>query len=84
MENPIVVMTDKVMSMIRSMVYLAMRVAHRRGATSTEISQFLSDWAPDVAGTYHEGVVERVLEELLEDGKVFPAGARWYLAGNVR
>ena len=84
MENPIVVMTDKVMSMIRSMVYLAMRVAHRRGATSTEISQFLSDWAPDVAGTYHEGVVERVLEELLEDGKVFHAGARWYLAGNVR
>ena len=84
MENPIVVMTDKVMSMIRSMVYLAMRVAHRRGATSTEISQFLSDWAPDVAGTYHEGVVERVLEDLLEDGKVFHAGARWYLAGNAR
>ncbi len=84
MENPIVVMTDKVMSMIRSMVYLAMRVAHRRGATSAEISQFLTDWAPDVAGTYHEGIVERVLEELLEDGKVFHAGARWYLAGNVR
>ncbi len=84
MENPIVVMTDKVMSMIRSMVYLAMRVAHRRGATSTEISQFLTDWAPDVAGTYHEGIVERVLEDLLEDGKVFHAGARWYLAGNVR
>ncbi len=84
MENPIVVMTDKVMSMIRSMVYLAMRVAHRRGATSTEISQFLTDWAPDVAGTYHEGIVERVLEDLLEDGKVFHAGARWYLAGNAR
>jgi len=83
-ENPIVVMTDKVMSMIRSMVYLAMRVAHRRGATSTEIAQFLNDWAPDGPGAYHEGVVERVLEDLLEDGKVFHAGARWYLAGNVR
>jgi len=83
-ENPIVVMTDKVMSMIRSMVYLAMRVAHRHGATSTEIAQFLNDWAPDGPGEYHEGVVERVLEDLLEDGKVFHAGARWYLAGNVR
>ena len=84
MENPIIVMTDKVMSMIRSIVYLAMRVAHRRGATSLEITDFLNHWAPDGPLEYHEGVVERVLEDLVADGKVFHAGARWYLAGNVR
>ena len=84
MENPIVVMTDKVMSMIRSMVYLAIRVSHRRGATSMEIAEFLNDWAPDGPVVYHEGVVERVLKDLVDDGKVFHAGARWYLAGIAR
>lgn len=81
MHNPLITVTDKVISMIRSMVYLAMRVAHRKGATSAEIAGFLDDWAPDVAGSYHEGIVERVLEELRLDGKVTQAGARWYLAG---
>jgi hypothetical protein len=84
MHNPLITMTDKVMSMIRSMVYLAMRVSHRRGATSLEIADFLDDWAPDVPNSYHVGIVERVLEELRLDGKVTQAGAKWYLAGMGR
>ncbi len=80
MENPVTVMTDKVMRMIKSMVYLSMRVSFRRGATVSDITGFLEDWAPSEAGLYHEGVVERVLRELSLDGKVTHAGARWYLA----
>ena len=80
MQNPVTVFTDKVMRMIKAMVYLSMRVAYRRGATVEEISGFLNDWAPSEAGMYHRGVVERVLRELSDDGKVTNAGARWYLA----
>ena len=84
MNHPLLPVTDKVMNMIRSMVCLAMRVAHRRGATSDEIADFLSDWAPDSPGVYHTGLIERALEDLMSEGKVFQAGARWYLAGAVR
>ena len=82
--NPITVITDKVMAMIRSMVYLAMRVGHRHGATTTEIAGFLNYWAPSANGEYHEGVVERVLYELHQDGLVVQAGPRWYLASTAR
>jgi hypothetical protein len=81
MQNPVIVITDKVMGMIKSMVYLAMRVSYRRGATATEISSFLNNWAPADSGAYHEGIVERVLQDLLRDGKVTQAGARWYPTG---
>jgi len=81
MQNPITVITDKVMAMIKSMVVLAMRVSYRRGATTTEISSFLNEWAPSDTGMYHEGIVERVLQDLLRDGQVAQAGARWYPAG---
>lgn len=84
MNNPIIVITDKVMAMIRSMVYLAMRVGHRHGATALEIAGFLNYWAPAGNGEYHEGVVERVLCQLHEDGLVTQAGARWYLTGAAR
>jgi len=81
MQSPVSVITDKVMGMIKSMVYLAMRVSYRRGATTTEISSFLNNWAPAESADYHEGLVERVLEDLLMDGKVEQAGARWYPVG---
>jgi len=81
MQNPVTVITDKVMQMIKSMVYLSMRVYYRRGATASEISGFLNEWAPSEEDLYHEGIVERVLQELRNDGMVAQAGTRWYPAG---
>lgn len=81
MSHPITVMTDKVMRMIKSMVYLSMRVSYRRGATAEDISGFLDEWAPREGGMYHPGVVERALAELEDDGRVSCAGGRWYPAG---
>ena len=79
---PIVtVFTDKVMGMLKSMVILSMDVGYRRGATITDITGFLRDWAPEAADSYHEGIVERVLVDLEHEGQVTHAGARWYLRG---
>ena len=64
MQNPVAVITDKVMSMIKSMVYLAMRVSYRGGATTTEISRFLNNWAPSESNMYHEGIVGGLVEQL--------------------
>jgi hypothetical protein len=80
MQNPVTVITDKVMQMIKSMVYLSMRVYYRRGATASEISGFLNEWIPSEQGLYHEGIVERVLQDLRNEGMVAQAGARWYPA----
>lgn len=80
MTNPITVMTDKVMRMNKSLVYLSMRVNHRRGATSEDISGFLAEWVP-TENMYHVGVVERALTELQLDGMVGRAGASWYPLG---
>lgn len=80
MQNPVTAITDKVMQMVKSMVYLSMRVYYRRGATAAEISGFLNDRASAGEGIYHEGLVERVLQELRHDGMVAQAGARWYPA----
>ncbi len=77
MNNPITVMTDKVMRMIKSMVYLSMRVCYRRGATTEDISGFLVEWTPGEENIYHEGVVERALCALEADGLVRRAGPRW-------
>ena len=81
MNNPITVMTDKVMRMIKSMVYLSMRVCYRRGATTEDISGFLVEWTPGEENIYHEGVVERALCALEDDGLVRRAGPRWYPVG---
>jgi len=81
MSSPVVAITDKVTGMIKSMVYLAMRVYYRRGATAAELSGFLEDWTPSVSSTHHEGIVERVLFDLQHEGKVEHAGARWYPVG---
>jgi len=78
MSNPITVMTDKVMRMIKSMVYMSMRVSYRRGATTDDISGFLAEWTPGEASIYHPGIVERALIDLQSDGLVKRAGARWY------
>ena len=80
-ENPITAITDKVMRMIKAMVYLAMRVGCRRGATVPDITSFLEQWTPDDKNLYHNGIVERVLFDLEKDGKVASAGSRWYLVG---
>ncbi len=53
MSNPVIAITDKVMRMIKSMVYLSMRVSYRRGATTEEVSGFLAEWAPDKQCFYH-------------------------------
>ena len=47
MSNPVIAITDKVMRTIRSMVYLAMRVSYRRGATTSDISGFLARGVED-------------------------------------
>lgn len=83
MQIPITMMTDKVMSMIKSMVVLAMRVSYRRGATAEDISVFLREWTPGDEGIYHVGLVERALFDLEVDGAVKRAGARWYPVGLV-
>ena len=81
MQNPLTTFTDKVMRMLKAMVYLAMCVGYRRGATIQDIRGFLEVWAPSERDLYHDGVVERVLVDLQHDGKVKHAGARWYLVG---
>jgi hypothetical protein len=81
MSSPVIAITDKVTGMIKSMVYLAMQVSYRRGATAEELSGFLQDWTPCVSNMYHEGIVERVLYDLHHEGKVEHAGARWYPVG---
>ena len=81
MQNPVTVITDKVAAMLKSMVYMAMRASYRRGATATELSTFLHDWAPSASDMYHAGMVERVLQDLHRDGKVTQAGERWYPVG---
>jgi hypothetical protein len=81
MHNPLTTITDKVMRMNKSMVYLSMRVSYRRGATTEDISGFLAEWTPEDKNLYHEGVVERALNELQGDGLVNRAGARWYPTG---
>ena len=79
MDNPVTVITDKVMRLIRSSVHLALRVGCRRGATTEDIASFLHDWAPSDRELYHSGVIERVLTDLSHDGRVVQAGARWYV-----
>ncbi len=83
MINPITVMTDKVMNMVKSMVVLSMRVSYRRGATPEDISGFLMEWTPSEQAIYHVGLVERALTDLERDGAVRRAGARWYPVGLV-
>lgn len=82
MHNAVAVLSEKVMGTARSMVYLAMRISYRSGATVAEISGFLDNWMPADTG-YPESTVESILRDLQREGKVACAGARWYLAGQA-
>jgi len=84
MSNPLTTITDKVMRMTKSMVYLALRVSYRSGATSEDISGFLAERSPVEAARYHPGLVERALADLQLEGMVNRSGARWYLVGLAR
>lgn len=84
MSNSMIAVTEKVMRLFKSMVYMAMRVSYRKGATTEDISTFLEEWAPSQNNIYHTGVIERVLGELQRDGMVARAGARWYPLGLAR
>ena len=81
MGSPLIVFTDKVMLMIKSAVYLAMRVGCRPGATTADISRFLASFGAKDKALYHEGIIERVLFDLQTDGKVLSSGSRWYVLG---
>ncbi len=77
MNHSITVLSDKVMGTLRSMVYLAMRGSHRKGATAEELTGYLAAWLPRGAMQY-ECAVESVLGELQRDGRVSRTGTRWY------
>ncbi len=81
MSKPVIAITEKVIRMIKSMVYMSMRVSYRKGATAEDLSGFLTEWAPQGQDLYHEGLVERILSDLQQDGHVARAGARWYPVG---
>ena len=81
MQNAVAAITEKVSGTLKGMVYMAMRVSYRRGATLPEISSFLNNWAPAASELYHDVALESVLQELRRDGKVSYAGARWYPVG---
>ncbi|KZX56575.1 hypothetical protein A3709_05610 [Halioglobus sp. HI00S01] len=76
--NPIVVITDKVMSMMKATVYMAVRFTYAAGATTSDIAAFLAQWTPNGAETYHASVVERVLVDLQHDGLVYRVDDSWY------
>jgi len=81
MQSPIIAVSEKVMSMSKSMVFLAMRVGCKRGATTRDIVSFLDRRAPGQQQLFHCGIIERVLWQLQTDGQVTRAGSRWYLKG---
>ena len=78
MQNPVTIITDKVMRMAGSMVYLALCATYRGGATVGDIAGFLSIGPVGEAGFYHDGMVERLLRQLHSDGRVTRVGQYWY------
>jgi hypothetical protein len=77
--NPVIVITDKVMRMIRSMVYMAMKVQPGSSVSPDEISHFINQRSS--RNRFHAGVVELALQDLHRDGVVQRSGARWQLSG---
>jgi hypothetical protein len=78
--NPVTVITDKVMRMGRSMVYLAMRVYPGSSVSPAEISHYIEQNTALVG--FHAGAVELALRELYSEGLVQRSGSRWSLAGS--
>jgi hypothetical protein len=81
MSNAITAMTDKVMRMTRSMVYLAMKNEPGRGRTAEDLSHFVNMRLPREQRSFHSGMVERVLSDLGRDGMVSHSNDRWFLRG---
>ncbi len=80
MNHALLGMTEKVSRMVRSMVYLAM-ARNYRGATVTEVCEFIGESVAGDAGQYHAGVVERALGDLERQGRVVRYGSLWYPNG---
>ncbi|PLW66698.1 hypothetical protein [Pseudohalioglobus lutimaris] len=78
MSNPVTIISDKVVRMLNSIVYLVICASHRNGSTSVDITRSLGGLAPVHADIYHQGMVERALEDLQREGRVARAGSRWY------
>ena len=71
--------SDKIMRLMRSMVYYALKVQPGRELSVDELSLYINQNA--AAGAVHSGVVELALQELLCQGQVRREGARWCLHG---
>jgi hypothetical protein len=80
MHETVTTITDKVMRMIRPMLCVAVCSSFPGGATAGDIAAFLGRSAPAEASRFHQGLVERALRELLEEGKVVRPAAHWYPA----
>ena len=76
MNNPLTVISEKVVHMMNAMVYLATSAGD--GATSGDIARSLGHLAPVHADTYHQGMVERSLHDLQQQGRVVRSGSRWH------
>jgi hypothetical protein len=79
MAGTVTVISDKIMRLMRSMVYFALRVQPGQELSAIELSHYIN--RTGVAGSVHHGVVEFALQELLSEGRVRRQGARWCLQG---
>lgn len=79
MAGTINVISDKIMRLMRSMVYFALKVQPGQQHSARELSLYINRTA--AAGTVHSGIVELALQELLSDGMVRREGSRWCLQG---
>ena len=79
MAGSVTVISDKIMRLMRSMVYFALKVQPGRELSADELSLYINRNA--AAGAVHSGVVELALQELYSQGRVRREGARWCLQG---
>ena len=78
MNNPLTAISDKVVRMMNAMVYLATGASPGDGATTGDIVRSLGHLAPVHADIYHQGMVERSLRDLQQQGLVVRSGSRWH------
>ncbi len=79
MAGSVTVISDKIMRLMRSMVYFALRVQPGPAHSAEELSLYINRTA--ARGAVHSGVVELALQGLLSEGRVRREGARWCLQG---
>lgn len=80
MTNPVSIISEKIVHTLNSMVYLATRCGRSNAASSHDISRSLGELAPVHADIYHQGMVERALDDLHREGRVARSGGLWYRA----